>query len=100
MLYAILCEDHENSLQKRLEARPDHLQRLQQLQQQGRIILAGPHPAIDSIDPGSAGYTGSLIVAEFSSLDEAEEWAIADPYQTAGVYRKVTVKPFRRVFPE
>ena len=100
MLYAILCEDHENSLHKRLETRPLHLQRLQLLQQQGQIILAGPHPAIDSIDPGSAGYTGSLIIAEFSSLDEAEKWAMADPYQTAGVYKKVTIKPFRQVFPK
>lgn len=100
MLYAIICEDDENSLQMRLETRALHLQRLQQLQQQGRIILAGPHPAIDNIDPGSAGYTGSLIVAEFSSLDEAAEWARDDPYQTAGVYKNVTVKPFRQVFPE
>ncbi len=100
MLYAILCEDHENSLQKRLQTRPLHLERLQKLQQQGRMILAGPHPSIDSNDPGSAGFTGSLIVAEFSSLDDAKQWAEADPYQTAGVYKKVIVKPFKQVFPE
>ncbi len=100
MLYAILCEDHENSLQKRLQTRPLHLERLQKLQQQGRIILAGPHPSIDSKDSGSAGFTGSLIVAEFSSLDDAEHWAEADPYQSAGVYKKVIVKPFKQVFPE
>ncbi len=100
MLYAILCEDHENSLQKRLQTRPLHLERLNKLQQQGRMILAGPHPSIDSNDPGSAGFTGSLIVAEFSSLDDAEQWAEADPYQTAGVYKKVIVKPFKQVFPE
>jgi uncharacterized protein YciI len=100
VLYAIVCEDHHNSLPQRLEARPSHLQRLQHLQQQGRMILAGPHPAIDSTDPGSAGFTGSLIVAEFNSLDEAKQWAAADPYLEAGVYKAVTVKPFKQVFPE
>ncbi len=100
MLYAILCEDHEYSLQKRLETRPKHLQRLQQLQHQGRLVLTGPYPAIDSIDPGSAGFTGSLIVAEFNSLDDAQEWASTDPYQSAGIYKKVIVKPFKQVFPE
>ncbi|MEE9413140.1 MAG: YciI family protein [Methylococcales bacterium] len=100
MLYAILCEDHENSLQKRLKTRPKHLQRLQHLQQQGHLVLAGPYPAIDNIDPGSAGFTGSLIVAEFNSLDDAQQWALADPYQSAGVYKKVIIKPFKQVFPE
>lgn len=100
MLYSIVCEDSDNSLGIRLETRPQHLQRLQQLQQQGRLVLAGPCPAIDSIDPGTAGFTGSLIVAEFNTLDDAKEWAAADPYQTAGVYKKVTVKPFKQVFPQ
>ena len=100
MLYAILCEDHQNSLEKRLQTRPLHLQRLQKLQQLGRMVLAGPHPSIDSNDSGSSGFSGSLIVAEFSSLDDAKQWAEADPYQAAGVYKKVTVKPFKQVFPE
>lgn len=100
MLYTIICEDAENKLDIRLATRPQHLQRLTDLQKQGRLVLAGPHPAIDSLDPGVAGYTGSLIVAEFENLDSAEEWAAADPYQSAGVYKKVTVKPFKQVFPE
>lgn len=100
MLYAIIGEDVPNSLTKRLEVRPAHLHRLQQLQDQGRLILAGPHPAIDSDNPGEAGFTGSLIVAEFQSLQEAQTWADADPYITAGVYAHVTVKPFKQIFPQ
>lgn len=99
MLYAIISEDNENSLEKRLAVRPAHLERLQQLKNQGRLILAGPHPAIDSEDPGSAGFTGSLIVAEFESLEQAQQWAGDDPYIAAGVYKQVTVKPFKKVFP-
>jgi uncharacterized protein YciI len=99
MLYAILSEDAADSLPRRLAARPDHLARLQVLQDQGRLLLAGPHPAVDAEDPGPAGFTGSLVVAEFASLEEARDWAAADPYQGAGVYARVTVKPFRKVFP-
>ena len=99
MLYAIIAQDVENSLQDRLAARPKHLERLTALQDQGRLILAGPHPAMDSEDPGEAGFTGSLVVAEFESLEEAKNWADADPYVAAGVYEKVTVKPFKKVFP-
>jgi hypothetical protein len=99
MLYAIIATDHPASLAKRLEARPAHLQRLQALQDQGRLVLAGPHPAIDSNDPGQAGFTGSLVVAEFDSLEQAQAWAAADPYQAAGVYAAVQVKPFKQVFP-
>ena len=99
MLYAIISQDVENSLQKRLKARPEHLARLQALQNEGRLVLAGPHPAIDSNDPGEAGFTGSLVVAEFTSLNEAQNWADADPYIVAGVYQQVTVKPFKQVFP-
>jgi uncharacterized protein YciI len=99
MLYAIIASDVENSLQDRLQARPAHLERLNALQDEGRLILAGPHPAIDSEDPGEAGFSGSLIVAEFDSLDDAQAWAAADPYQHAGVYETVMVKPFRKVFP-
>jgi len=99
MLYAIISEDNDNSLEKRLAARPAHLERLQQLQNQGRLVLAGPHPAIDSEDPGSAGFTGSLIVAEFESLEQAQQWADNDPYIQAGVYKQVKVKPFKKVFP-
>ncbi len=99
MLYAIVAEDREDSLSARLAARPAHLERLQALQNAGRLILAGPCPAIDSADPGPAGFTGSLIVAEFASLDAAQAWADADPYVAAGVYARVTVKPFRKVFP-
>lgn len=100
MLYAIMANDKPGTLEQRLAARPDHLQRLQTLQDQGRLILAGPHPAIDSDDPGANGFTGSLVVAEFTSLDEAHNWASADPYVTAGVYAEVTVKPFKHVFPK
>jgi len=99
MLYAIISEDIENSLALRLEARPAHVQRLNDLKDQARLVLAGPHPVIDSDDPGNAGFTGSLVVAEFSNLIEAQAWADADPYITAGVYQKVTVKPFKKVLP-
>lgn len=99
MLYAIISQDVENSLQDRLNARPDHLARLEQLQNEGRLIIAGPHPSIDSSDPGEAGFSGSLVVAEFSSLSDAQNWADADPYVKAGVYQQVTVKPFKKVFP-
>lgn len=99
MFYAIISEDSPNSLEKRLAARPDHLARLQALKAEGRLLLAGPHPAIDSEDPGSAGFSGSLVVAEFESLTAAKGWADADPYITAGVYQKVTVKPFKKVLP-
>jgi uncharacterized protein YciI len=99
MWYAIISEDIENSLAKRLEARPAHLQRLQELKDDGRLFVAGPHPAIDSLEPGEAGFTGSLVIAEFPSLTEAQQWADADPYVAAGVYQQVTVKPFKKVLP-
>ena len=99
MLYAIIAQDVENSLQDRLAARPKHLERLNALQDLGRLILAGPHPAIDSEDPGESGFSGSLVVAEFESLDAAKEWADADPYVVAGVYASVTIKPFKKVYP-
>jgi uncharacterized protein YciI len=99
MYYAITGYDTENSLDKRLTARPAHLARLQHLQEEGRLLLAGPFPAIDAVDPGPAGFTGSLIVAEFSDLDSARTWADADPYVSAGVYARVTVQPFRKVLP-
>lgn len=99
MLYAIIAQDNENSLEQRLGARPAHIERLQRLKDEGRLILAGPHPAIDSEDPGPAGFSGSLIVAEFSSLEDARQWADADPYVAAGVYQSVTIKPFKKVFP-
>ena len=99
MYYAIISQDIENSLDKRLAARPAHLERLNILKDAGRLLLAGPHPAIDSNDPGDAGFTGSLVVAEFDSLDEAQAWADADPYIEAGVYASVTVKPFKKVLP-
>ncbi len=99
MLYAIIAQDVENSLQNRLAARPKHLERLTALQEEGRLILAGPHPAIDSEDPGEAGFSGSLVVAEFESLEAARAWADTDPYISAGVYASVTVKPFKKVFP-
>lgn len=99
MLYAIISEDKADSLPRRLAARPAHLARLQDLQEQGRLILAGPHPAVDSDDPGQAGFTGSLVVAEFSDLVAAQAWADADPYIDADVYAKVTVKPFKKVLP-
>lgn len=99
MLYAIISQDVENSLSARLAARPAHIDRLKILQSEGRILIAGPHPAVDNEDPGDAGFTGSLIVAEFGSLKEAQSWADADPYVTAGVYAHVTVKPFKKVLP-
>jgi uncharacterized protein YciI len=99
MFYAIISEDVENSLDKRLSARPAHLERLQQLKSEGRLLLAGPHPAIDSSDPGNAGFSGSLVVAEFESLEAAQAWADADPYVAAGVYAQVRVKPFKKVLP-
>jgi len=99
MWYVIITEDTSNSLEKRLANRPAHLARLAALQELGRLLLAGPFPAIDSIDPGPAGFTGSLIVAEFNSLLEAETWANADPFVSAGVYASVSVKPFRKTMP-
>ena len=99
MLYVINGEDIPGSLEKRLAVRPEHLKRLQALQDNGRLILAGPYPAIDSQDPGTAGFSGSLIVAEFDSLGAAQAWADTDPYVSAGVYAKVTVKPFKKVLP-
>ena len=99
MLYAIISEDHPDSLALRLDVRPKHLERLEELKKAGRLILAGPHPAIDSNDPGENGFTGSLIVAEFDNLSAAQAWAEADPYATAGVYANVTVKPFKHVLP-
>lgn len=99
MLYAIISRDHDNSLEKRLAARPAHLARLETLRDAGRLILAGPHPAIDSPDPGPAGYSGSLVVAEFASLVAARAWADTDPYLEAGVYAEVLVKPFKKVLP-
>ena len=99
MFYIIMGDDHPDSLQKRLQSRPAHLERLHNLQNSGRLLLAGPCPAIDNDDPGPAGFTGSLIVAEFESLQEAQSWADADPYVAAGVYKKVTVKPFKKVLP-
>ncbi|WP_339079485.1 YciI family protein [Pseudomonas sp. TMP9] len=99
MLYAIIATDVENSLENRLNARPAHLARLEQLRTQGRLIIAGPHPAIDSNDPGPAGFSGSLVVAEFESLQAAQQWADADPYRAAGVYASVLVKPFKLVLP-
>ena len=99
MLYAIIATDVTNSLDQRLAARPAHLARLQQLQNEGRMVLAGPHPTIDSNDPGPAGFSGSLIVAEFDSLSVAQSWADADPYRAAGVYASVLVKPFKQVLP-
>ncbi len=99
MLYAIISEDVANSLPLRKQARADHLARLESLKEQGRLILAGPPPAIDSNDPGDAGFTGSLVVAEFPSLEAAQQWADADPYIAAGVYAGVTVKPFKKVLP-
>ncbi|MCC7330150.1 MAG: YciI family protein [Gammaproteobacteria bacterium] len=99
MLYAIISEDVPDSLARRRQARPAHLQRLGELRDAGRLLLAGPHPAVDAPDPGPAGFTGSLVVAEFDSLAEAQDWADHDPYCAAGVYARVTVKPFRQVLP-
>ncbi len=99
MLYAIISTDVPNSLPLRMQARPAHLERLQAMLAANRIIIAGPHPAIDALEPGEAGFTGSLIVAEFDSLEEAQTWADADPYVAAGVYANVIIKPFKKVLP-
>ncbi len=99
MLYAIIGEDRPGSLDQRLASRPAHLERLQALQAEGRLILAAPGPPLDSPDPGPAGFSGSIIVAEFASLGAAQAWADADPYVAAGVYEKVTIKPFKKVLP-
>ncbi len=99
MFYAVISEDKENSLRDRLGARPAHIERLQQLKAEGRLLIAGPHPALDTEDPGEAGFTGSLVVAEFESLEQAQAWADEDPYVAAGVYAHVTVKPFKKVLP-
>ena len=99
MLYTFVCQDVENSLEKRLSVRPAHVARLVELQGQGRLVAAGPNPAIDSDDPGPAGFSGSIIIAEFDSLEAAQRWADADPYIEAGVYQSVTVKPFKMVLP-
>ncbi|BAO44797.1 YciI family protein [Thiolapillus brandeum] len=100
MLYCILGTDREDSLEARMAARPAHVERLKALQAEGRLVLAGPNPAVDANDPGPAGFTGSLIVAEFPSLKDAEDWAATDPYVSSGVYKHVSVKPFRKVLPE
>jgi len=99
MLYAIIGQDTPDSLEKRMAARPAHVARLQALQEEGRLILAGPFPSVDANDPATAGFSGSLIVAEFDSLPDAETWAQADPYVAAGVYAQVAVKPFKKTFP-
>ncbi|WP_428087639.1 YciI family protein [Candidatus Thioglobus sp.] len=99
MLYAIISQDVENSLEKRLSVRPAHIERLNALKNEGRLILAGPHPAIDNNEPGAAGFTGSLVVAQFDSLEQAQKWADADPYMASGAYASVTVKPFKQVLP-
>ena len=99
MWYTIISEDVENSLARRKQARVLHVERLRALANSGRLLAAGPHPAIDSEDPGEAGFTGSLIIAEFDSLQQAQRWADADPYIDAGVYKQVKVKPFKKVLP-
>lgn len=99
MLYAIISEDIPNSLERRLAARPDHLARLEALRDEGRLVLAGPHPAVDSQSPGEAGFSGSLVVAEFDAQASAQAWADADPYILAGVYARVVVKPFIKALP-
>ena len=99
MLYAIMSQDVENSLELRKKVRPDHIARLQQLKDAGRLVLAGPHPISDTNEPAAMGFTGSLVIAEFSSLAEAQAWADADPYFTTGVYKHVNVKPFKKVLP-
>jgi len=98
VLYVIYAEDVADSLQKRLSVRPAHLARLQLLQDEGRLLTAGPLPAVDSNDPGAAGFTGSTVIAEFESIEKATEWADADPYVAAGVYHNVTIKPYKKVF--
>ena len=99
MLYAIMGTDREDSLEGRLAVRPEHLERIKSLQDQGRLILAGPHPTIDSEDPGPAGFSGSLIVAEFDDLEAAQQWADQDPYTLTGVFTGIVVKPFKKVLP-
>ena len=99
MLYAIISEDVEDSLERRIGARPKHLERLNKLKDEGRLILAGPHPAIDSNDPGEAGFSGSLVVAEFDDLESAQAWADSDPFVAAGVYSSIVVKTFKKVLP-
>ena len=99
MWYAILSEDHDQSLPRRKSARVDHFARLQELVDAGRVLVAGPHPAIDSEEPGPAGFSGSLVIADFATLEEAQEWADNDPYVLANVYKRVTVKPFKLVLP-
>ncbi|WP_020681648.1 YciI family protein [Marinobacterium rhizophilum] len=99
MFYAIMAEDKPDSLERRLQARPEHLARLEQLKNEGRLLVAGPHPAIDSEDPGPAGFSGSLVIAQFRSLEAAQAWADEDPYIKAGVYARVTVKPYKKVLP-
>ncbi|OEY67142.1 YciI family protein [Marinobacter sp. X15-166B] len=99
MYYAIISDDVDNSLPLRKSARPAHIARLEHLKQEGRLLVAGPHPALDTLEPGDAGFSGSLVIAEFNSLEEAQAWADADPYVDAGVYRAVTVKPFNPVLP-
>jgi uncharacterized protein YciI len=99
MLYAVISQDVENSLEKRMAVRPEHIERLNILKNEGRLILAGPHPAIDNNEPGEAGFTGSLVVAEFDSLADAQAWADADPYLASGAYESVVVKPFKKVLP-
>jgi uncharacterized protein YciI len=99
MLYAIISTDTENSLEKRMSVRPKHIERLNQLKSEGRLVIAGPHPAIDNNDPGEAGFTGSLVIAQFDSLEEAQSWANNDPYMESGAYESVIVKPFKKVLP-
>jgi len=99
MWYVFICRDVENSLTARQQARPEHLKRLRQLLDQGRLLVAGPTPAIDSDNPGEAGFNGSLVIAEFSSLEDAQQWADVDPYVKAGVYESVEIKPFKKVLP-
>ena len=98
MLYALFCEDIDNSLPLRQQVRTAHLERLQALRDEGRLVLAGPHPAIESNNPGDAGFTGSLVVAEFDSLEDAKRWGDNDPYMQAGIFKSVHIKPFKRVF--
>jgi len=99
MLYAIISNDNEDSLEKRMSVRPKHIERLNQLKSEGRLVIAGPHPAIDNNDPGEAGFTGSLVIAQFDSLEEAQSWANNDPYMESGAYESVIVKPFKKVLP-
>lgn len=99
MWYAIMSKDVEDSLERRASARPEHLARVNTLVDEGRLLLAGPHPAVDALEPGAAGFTGSLIIAEFDSLEDAQAWANDDPYVKAGVCSSITVKPFKKVLP-